>query len=76
LAANTTFTRAFGVTHFPGNFGAMGGFLERNFPFFEVFTSPSQLRNVPQTPLSTAGLPDYVPVSVSAPIAPPVRVLS
>ncbi len=54
-AANTTISGAFGITHFPGNFGAMGGFLERNFPFFEVFTSPAQLRNVPLTPLSVTG---------------------
>ena len=74
FGANTTVSGAFGVTHFPGNFGAMGGFLERNFPFFEVFTSPAQLRNVPLAPLSVAGLPQYVPVSLSAPVQPPVGV--
>ena len=68
---NTTVSGAFGVTHFPGNFGAMGGFLERNFPFFEVFTNPAQQRNVPLTPLSASGLPQYVPTPTSAPIAPP-----
>lgn len=68
---NTTFSAAFGITHFPGNFGAMGGFLERNFPFFEVFTSPAQLRNVPLTPISVTGLPQYVPVSLSGSIQPP-----
>ena len=52
-AGNTTVSGAFGITHFPGNFGAMGGFLERNFPFFEVFTNPAQQRNVPLTPLSS-----------------------
>jgi hypothetical protein len=72
--ANTTISGAFGVTHFPGNFGAMGGFLERNFPFFEVFTSPAQLRNVPLTPISVAGLPQYVPTPLSAPVQPPVGV--
>jgi hypothetical protein len=74
FGANTTISGAFGITHFPGNFGAMGGFLERNFPFFEVFTSPAQLRNVPLTPLSVAGLPQYVPVSLSSSIQPPVGV--
>ncbi len=68
---NTTLTGAFGVTHFPGNFGAMGGFLERNFPFFEVFTNPAQERNVPLTPLSVTGLPQYIPTPTTAPIAPP-----
>lgn len=68
---NTTVSGAFGVTHFPGNFGAMGGFLERNFPFFEVFTSPAQQRNVPLTPLSISGLPQYVPTPTSAPVVPP-----
>jgi len=69
--SNTTLTGAFGVTHFPGNFGAMGGFLERNFPFFEVFTNPAQERNVPLTPLSVTGLPQYIPTPTTAPIAPP-----
>ncbi|WP_158750708.1 carboxypeptidase regulatory-like domain-containing protein [Acidobacterium sp. S8] len=68
---DTTVTGAFGITHFPGNFGAMGGFLERNFPYFEVFTNPAQQRNVPLTPLSIAGLPQYVPTPTTAPIAPP-----
>ncbi|HMD19218.1 MAG TPA: carboxypeptidase regulatory-like domain-containing protein [Alloacidobacterium sp.] len=68
---DTTLTGAFGVTHFPGNFGAMGGFLERNFPFFEVFTNPAQQRNVWLTPLSVAGLPQYIPTPTTAPIAPP-----
>lgn len=74
FGANTTISGAFGITHFPGNFGAMGGFLERNFPFFEVFTSPAQLRNVPLTPLSVTGLPQYVPVSLSSSIRPPAGV--
>ena len=68
---NTTVTGAFGITHFPGNFGAMGGFLERNFPYFEIFTSPAQQRNVPLTPLSVSGLPQYVPTPTTAPVAPP-----
>ena len=70
-ASNTTFSGAFGVTHFPGNFGALGGFLERNFPFFEVFTNPAQQRNIPLAPLSVSGLPVYVPTPTNAPIEPP-----
>jgi hypothetical protein len=65
---------AFGITHFPGNFGAMGGFLERNFPFFEVFSNPAQQRNIPLTPLSVTGLPQYVPTATTAPVQPPVGV--
>ncbi len=49
---HTSVSGAFGITHFPGNFGAMGGFLERNFPFFEAFTSQAQLLNVPLSSLS------------------------
>jgi len=70
----STFSGAFGITHFPGNFGAMGGFLERNFPFFEVFSNPAQQRNVPLTPLSVSGLPAYVPTPTTAPVEPPVGV--
>lgn len=69
-ASGTTLSGAFGITHFPGNFGAMGGFLERNFPFFEVFSNPAQQRNVPLAPLSAVGLPTYVPTSTAASVAP------
>ncbi|HEY4782327.1 MAG TPA: carboxypeptidase regulatory-like domain-containing protein, partial [Chthoniobacterales bacterium] len=31
-SGKTAVTGAFGITYFPGNFGAIGGFLERNFP--------------------------------------------
>jgi hypothetical protein len=68
---NTTISGAFGVTHFPGNFGAIGGFLERNFPFFEVFTSPAQQRNVPLPSISVTGLPQYVPTPITAPVQSP-----
>ena len=71
---NTSITGAFGITHFPGNFGAMGGFLERNFPFFEVFSTQAQLLNVPLAPLSATGLPTYIPTPTSAPVEPPVGV--
>lgn len=67
----TTFSGAFGITHFPGNFGAIGGFLERNFPFFEVFNSPAQQRNVPLAPLSVVGLPQYVPTATTSSVAAP-----
>ncbi|HWA93324.1 MAG TPA: carboxypeptidase regulatory-like domain-containing protein [Terracidiphilus sp.] len=70
----TVVSGAFGITHFPGNFGAMGGFLERNFPFFEVFSTQAQLLNVPLDPLSVTGLPSYVPTSTAQPVVPPVAV--
>jgi hypothetical protein len=62
---------AFGITYFPGNFGAIGGFLERNFPFFEVFNNQAQFTNVPLTPLSVSGLPVYIPTPTTAPVQPP-----
>ncbi len=67
----TTISGAFGITHFPGNFGAMGGFLERNFPFFEAFSIQSQLLNVPLPALSASGLPAYIPTTISGPAQPP-----
>jgi hypothetical protein len=70
----TSISGAFGITHFPGNFGAMGGFLERNYPFFEVFSTQAQLLNVPLQPLSATGLPTYITTSTSAPLAPPAAI--
>jgi hypothetical protein len=68
---STSVSGAFGITHFPGNFGAMGGFLERNYPYFEVFSSQAQLLNVPLPALSVSGLPTYIATSTSAPLQPP-----
>lgn len=73
-SGQTTISGAFGITHFPGNFGAIGGFLERNFPFFEVFTNPAQERNVPLPSLSVSGLPQYVPTATTSSVAPPAGV--
>jgi hypothetical protein len=70
----TSVSGAFGITHFPGNFGALGGFLERNYPFFEVFSTQAQLLNVPLAPLSVTGLPSYIPTPTNAPVQPPVSV--
>ena len=70
----TSVSGAFGITHFPGNFGAMGGFLERNYPFFEVFSTQAQLLNVPLQPLSVTGLPTYIATSTSAPLVPPTAI--
>lgn len=70
----TSVSGAFGITHFPGNFGAMGGFLERNYPFFEVFSTQAQQLNVPLQPLSATGLPTYIATSTSAPLVPPTAI--
>lgn len=70
----TSVSGAFGITHFPGNFGAMGGFLERNYPYFEVFSTQAQLLNVPLPSISVTGLPTYIPTSTSAPLEPPVSI--
>ncbi len=70
----TAVSGAFGITHFPGNFGAMGGFLERNFPFFEVFSTQAQLLNVPLDPLIVTGLPSYIPTPTTHAVVPPVAV--
>ena len=71
---NTGISGAFGITHFPGNFGGMGGFLERNYPFFEVFSTQAQLLNVPLSPLSVSGLPTYIVTPTSAPLQPPAAI--
>ena len=73
-SGKTAVTGAFGITYFPGNFGAIGGFLERNFPFFEVFNAQAQLSNISLTPLSVSGLPTYIPTPITAPVQPPVGV--
>jgi len=70
----TSISGAFGITHFPGNFGGMGGFLERNYPFFEVFTTQAQLLNVPLPPLSVSGLPTYIATPTSSPLQPPAAI--
>jgi hypothetical protein len=73
-SGKTVVSGAFGITYFPGNFGAIGGFLERNFPFFEVFNAQAQLSNISLTPLSVSGLPTYIPTPITAPVQPPVGV--
>jgi hypothetical protein len=67
----TSVSGAFGITHFPGNFGGLGGFLERNYPFFEVFSTQAQLLNVPLDSLSVTGLPSYISTPTNAPLQPP-----
>ena len=66
----TAIRGAFGITTFPGNFGAIGGNLERNFPFFQQYYLNQQLAYTPFWQVSTNGLPAYVPLSTAAPVTP------
>lgn len=66
----TAIRGAFGITTFPGNFGAIGGNLERNFPFFQQYYLNQQLAYTPFWQVSTNGLPAFVPISTSAPVTP------
>jgi hypothetical protein len=69
----TAIRAAFGISYFPDNFGATGGTLERNYPFFTI----SQLNTpTPFTPfwnLSTNGLiaPITVPYTAGGTLTPP-----
>ncbi len=61
----TAIRAGFGISYFPDNFGATGGTLERNFPFFTV----SQLIN--PTPFSPfRSLSDGLPAPITVPYTP------
>ena len=66
----TAIRGAFGITTFPGNFGAIGGNLERNFPFFQQYYLNQQLAYTPFWQVSANGLPGFVPISTAAPVTP------
>ncbi|HKR30381.1 MAG TPA: TonB-dependent receptor, partial [Terriglobales bacterium] len=66
----TAIRGAFGITYFPDHFGAAGGTLERNWPFFEEYSLNQQVKNTPWAQLSGTsncfatcfvGLPGFVP---------------
>ena len=61
---------AFGMTTFPDNFGAIGGNLERNFPFFQQYFLNQQLAYTPFTQVSVQGLPTFIPVSTTGQVTP------
>jgi len=69
----TAVRAAFGISYFPDNFGATGGTLERNYPFFTLgrFNSPTQF--TPFWNLSTNGLtaPIDVPYTAGGTLTPP-----
>jgi hypothetical protein len=66
----TAIRGAFGITTFPGNFGAIGGNLERNFPFFQQYYLNQQIAYTPFWSVSANGLPGFVPISTDAPVTP------
>jgi outer membrane receptor for monomeric catechols len=49
----TVFRGAWGVTNFPDHYGAAGGTLERNWPWFEEYVLGQQTANTPWAALST-----------------------
>jgi hypothetical protein len=69
----TVIRAAFGMSYFPDNFGATGGTLERNYPFFTLgrFTTPTPY--VPFWSLSGTGLtaPINVPYTPGGTLTPP-----
>jgi hypothetical protein len=66
----TAIRGAFGITTFPGNFGAIGGNLERNFPFFQQYYLNQQLAYTPFWSVSANGLPAFIPISTNGPVTP------
>lgn len=65
---------AYGITHFPGNFGGMGGALERNYPFFQQFVVNPAVQYTPSLTISGTGLPALTnPVISNNTVAPPAN---
>jgi len=50
----TAFRAGWSMTHFPDHYGAAGGTLERNWPWFEEYVLGQQAPNTPWAALSTA----------------------
>jgi hypothetical protein len=65
---------SFGLGYFPDNFGATGGTLERNYPFFQTFIINASSQFAPTARLSVDGLPGFVPQALTSTIDPPVGV--
>jgi hypothetical protein len=49
----TAIRAAFGITNFPDHYGAAGGTLERNWPFFEEYTLGQAVSNTPWAAMSS-----------------------
>jgi hypothetical protein len=67
----TAFRAAYGISYFSDNFGATGGTLERNYPFFQTSQIAANNQFVPNLSVSQ-GLPANNPLVLTSPtIAPP-----
>jgi hypothetical protein len=69
----TAIRAAFGISYFPDNFGATGGTLERNFPFFTLGRYNSPTPFTPFWTLSGNGLTAPIPIDYTpgGSLAPP-----
>ncbi|MCI0392733.1 MAG: TonB-dependent receptor [Acidobacteria bacterium] len=70
----TAVRASFGVGYFPDNFGATGGTLERNYPFFQTFIINASDRFAPSARLSVDGLPGFVSQQLTPTIDPPAGI--
>lgn len=78
----TAIRAAFGITTFTANYGGIGGSLERNFPFFEQYSSSQSTAYTPWATMGSAsavdpafagyyhGLQPFVALSTAAPVTP------
>mgnify|MGYP001563183243 FL=1 len=66
----TALRSAYGISYFPDNFGATGGTLERNYPFFLIHELFTPTPYVPWRSVSD-GLPGYQPVKLEPQMTPP-----
>lgn len=60
----TAIRAAYGISYFPDNFGANGGTLERNYPFFLIVDQKAPSQTTPSLNLSN-GLPAPTPVATT-----------
>jgi carboxypeptidase family protein len=67
----TAVRASFGMGYFPDNFGATGGTLERNFPFFQTFSLSASNQFTPFASLSVDGLPGFISQPRTDTIDPP-----
>jgi hypothetical protein len=70
----TAFRAAYGISYFPDNFGADGGTLERNYPFFLIITEKANSQTDPAQALKLSnGLPvaPTVTTTPGATLTPP-----
>ncbi|MGH9162982.1 MAG: hypothetical protein ACRD2X_23715 [Vicinamibacteraceae bacterium] len=66
----TALRAAYGISYYRDNFGANGGTLERNHPFFQQIHLETSDQFTPFRSLSD-GLPGFMPVPLEPTIAPP-----